>query len=436
MMDIFISTGRLVAAIVLVVLNGFFVASEFAYVRVRSSAVDQLVADGRPGATMLREALSDLDDYLAVTQLGITIASLGLGWLGEPAVANLLEPLLEDVLPSGALHLVSFILAFSFITFLHVVFGELAPKTIAIAQAERIALLVSPPMKMFYYIFMPGIIVFNGTANWVTRRIGIPPASETDEIFTEAELRHVLGQSGQAGRIDVGEVEMIDRIFELDDLQAREVMVPRPDVVTVESDRSLDDVRERIAEADHTRYPVIDHETPEHVVGLLDVKDVLRAVADDATATAEELARPIGIAPETASLIDLLEEMQSSNRQVTAIIDEWGGFAGLVTVEDIIEAVVGDIQDQFDVGEPSIRAVGDERYHVDASVSIDQVNEQVGTSLESSVVTTVGGFVLDRLGHVPSSGDTIVVGDYELEVLAVENRRIESIEIRPVADEQ
>ncbi len=246
----------------------------------------------------------------------------------------------------------------------------------------------------------------------------------------------MLGDAGRAGHIATGEVEMIDRIFELDDLLAREVMVPRPDVITLTSEQPLAAIRELVAEADHTRYPVLDAEDQEQIVGFLDVKDVVRADQEGRTdATAGELSRPINVAPETTPVIELLEEMQASRRQMAAVIDEWGGFAGLVTIEDIVESVVGDIQDQFDAEEPAIAAVGPGRYHVDAAVTIDQLNDNLDATLESSLVTTVGGFVLDRLGRVPEPGDTVAVDGYTLEVLAVDGRRIETLEIRRDAEE-
>ena len=277
MVDVVFAAGRLLVALVLVVLNGFFVAAEFALVRVRSTSVDQLVEEGSAGAETLQEAMGSLDDYLAVTQLGITLASLGLGWAGEPAVASLLEPLLGPVLPPDILHLVSFALAFGFITFLHVVFGELAPKTIAIARAERIALLVAPPLKLFYYVFYPGLVLFNGTANAFTSLIGIPPASETDETLEEREIRMVLSRAGEEGNVDAREVEMIERVFDLDDTVVREVMVPRPDVIAVPADATLSAIRSTALSAEHTRYPVVDADGADQIVGFIDLKDVLRA---------------------------------------------------------------------------------------------------------------------------------------------------------------
>ncbi|WP_137290465.1 hemolysin family protein [Natronorubrum halophilum] len=435
MVDLAISVAQLAGAFVLVFLNGFFVAAEFAYVRVRSSAVEQIVAEGRTGSAVLQEAVDNLDDYLAVTQLGITIASLGLGWLGEPAIAALLEPVLAPILPESALHLVAFAIGFSVITFLHVVFGELAPKTISIAQPERIALLVSPPMKVFYYLFVPGIIVFNGTANRFTRLIGIPPASETDETLTEEEIRTVLSRSGREGQIDTAEVEMIEQVFTLDDTIAREVMVPRPDVATVTSDLPLSELRSLILEADHTRYPVLDATESDQVVGFVDVKDVLRAIDSDendvaGSVTAGDIARDMPVVPETTPIGDLLAQFQRDQGQVAAVIDEWGVFEGLVTVEDIVEQVVGDIRDEFDADEPSIDRRDDGTFTIDGSVTVSAVSERLDADFEADEFDTIGGLVLDRLGRAPEVDDRITINGYTLTVADVEGARITSLMIR------
>ena len=447
MVDVALSVGQILLALVLVVLNGFFVAAEFAYVRIRATSVESLVEEGRSGAGMLQDAMENLDDYLAVTQLGITIASLGLGWVGEPAVASLVEPVLESVLPSGLIHLVAFAIGFSIITFLHVVFGELAPKTIAIAQAERIALLVAAPMKFFYYVFYPGLVVFNGTANAFTRLIGIPPASETDETLEEEELRMVLSRSGSEGHIDKSEVEMIDRVFELDDITAREVMIPRPDVVSVPADLSLSDLRTLVVDEGHTRYPVVDENDPEQVVGFVDVKDVIRATearragdaadVDAAPATARDLARELPVIPETGRIDDLLATFQDEQRQMAAIIDEWGSFEGIVTVEDVVEEIVGDLRDDFDPdgGEPSIQRREDGTYAVDGGVSVSDVNDAVGTDVGVEGIETVGGLVLDRLGRAPEVGDRVEVGGYRFDVERVEGARIAAVTVRETPQE-
>jgi CBS domain containing-hemolysin-like protein len=432
MVDVALSIGRILVALFLVGLNGFFVASEFAFVRIRSSAVEQLVGEGRSGADTLQAAIDNLDDYLAVTQLGITIASLGLGWIGEPAVAALLEPALAGVLPESAIHLVAFAVGFSIITFLHVVFGELAPKTIAIARAERISLLVAPPMKAFYYLFYPGLVVFNGTANYFTRLIGVPPASESEETLTEEEILTILSRSGRAGTVEKEEVEMIEQVFELDDTTVREVMIPRPDVVGVDADSSLAELRALVLDAGHTRYPVLEAGDGEQVVGFVNVKDVLRAReldADPERTTAGDLARDLPVVPESSQIDNLLTEFQENQSQIAAVIDEWGAFEGLVTVEDIVEVIVGDLRDEFDPDEPvaSIEHRADRSHVVDGGVPVSEVNDELGVEFETDDFDTIGGLVLERLGRAPEPDDRVEVDGYRLAVGGVDGTRISTV---------
>ncbi|UPW00363.1 hemolysin family protein [Halorussus gelatinilyticus] len=436
MVDLVFSAARIVLALFLVVLNGFFVATEFAFVRIRSTTVESLVEEGAPGASTLQAAIDNLDDYLAVTQLGITIASLGLGWIGEPAVAAVLEPVIGPFLPTNLVHLVSFAVGFGLITFLHVVFGELAPKTIAIARAERVSLLAAPPMKFFYYLFVPGIIVFNGTANAFTRLLGVPPVSETEESLEEEELLMVLARSGKQGHIDKAEVEMIERVFDLDDITVREVMVPRPDVVSAPADLPLSDLRTLIIEEGHTRYPVVKADDSNQVVGYVDAKDVLEAIdpADGASAsvTASDLARDLPVVPETGRINDLLSEFQDQQGQMAAVIDEWGSFEGIVTVEDLVEVVVGDLRDEFDVDhrEPSIDRRSDGSFSVDGGVAVSEVNERLNADFEVADFDTLGGLVLDRLGRAPEVGDRIETDGYYLDVDEVDGARVSTVAVR------
>ncbi|WP_121820232.1 hemolysin family protein [Halostella salina] len=432
MVNVALSVGQLVVALILVVLNGFFVASEFAFVRIRGTSVEQLAEEGRTGAATLQEVMTNLDDYLATTQLGITIASLGLGWVGEPAVASLIEPALEPVLPPNLIHLVAFAVGFSIITFLHVVFGELAPKTLAIAQTERLSLFLAPPMKFFYYILYPGIVVFNGTANAFTRALGVPPASESDETLGERELLRVLTRSGEEGDIDVTEVRMIERVFDLDDTAVREVMVPRPDVVSVRADATLSELQSVVLEAGHTRYPVLDADDGDQVVGFVDVKDILRATTDGGDAeTVDDIAREIRIVPETMAISDLLLQFREDRQQMAAVIDEWGAFEGIATVEDVVEALVGDLRDGFDVDERehSIRQRDDGGYDIDGGVSLSDVNDALDETFESEEVETIGGLVLGRLNRVPERGDSVEIDGLVVEVTAIDGSRISTVRV-------
>ena len=437
MVDLVLSATRLLVALFLVLLNGFFVASEFAFVRIRATAVEQMAEEGRAGAATLQEVVDSLDDYLAVTQLGITIASLGLGWVGEPAVASLIEPVAGAFLPEGAVHLVAFAVGFGIITFLHVVFGELAPKTIAIAEAERLSLFVAPPMKFFYYVFYPGLVVFNGTANGFTALIGVPPASETEETLEEREIRRVLARSSEEGHVDTAEVEMIERVFELDDIVAREVMVPLPDVVSVPADASLSELRTTVLTEGHTRYPVVDPDDENEVVGFVDVKDVLRATEESSDgATAGGIAREITVVPETTTVNELLLRFREEHQQMAAVIDEWGSLEGIATVEDVVEAVVGDLRDEFDVDErePEIRETGD-GYEIDGGVSLSRINDELGTGFESEVYETVGGLVLDHLSRVPEVGDTVEESEYVFQVTDVDGARVSEVTVSKKGDD-
>ncbi|WP_411968715.1 hemolysin family protein [Haloferax sp. YSSS75] len=437
-----ISLGGLLLAFFLVIMNGVFVAAEFAFVKVRPTQVNALVEQGKPGAPLVQGIIQNLDDYLAVSQLGITLSSLGLGWIGEPAVAALIEPVLGQLLPEGLVHLVAFVLGFGFITFLHVVFGELAPKTFAIQEAPRIAFLVAPLMKFFYYVFVPGIIVFNGTANYFTRLAGVSPASESEETHTEGEIRMILTRSEETGHIDLDEVEMIESVFELGDTVAREIMIPRPDVETVTASMPLSELRSVVANGTYTRYLVLDKEGNQPL-GFVHAKDILRAseteTEQDSTVTARELARAVLTVPETRRIDAILADFQTRGKgQMAVVVDEWGVFEGIVTIEDILEEIVGDIQDEFDTGtqEPSIQKRDDGSYVVDGGVSIQDLNEQLDSRFESDDVETIGGLVFSRLGRVPEVGDQIDEDGYVLQVEAVDDTRIERLVIREAQEIQ
>ncbi len=437
MVNVLLAGGRLAAALFLVALNGFFVTSEFALVRLRQESVDRMVEEGYRTAGLLQDITDDLDEYLAVTQLGITVASLALGWVGEPAVAALVEPLLGSFVPESAIHLIAVVIGFSTITFLHVVYGELAPKTLAIQRTDRVARIIAPPMKFFYYLFIPGIVVFNGTANFSTRIFGIENASETDETRTEGEIRSIISDASAAGQVDDAEVEMIERVFDLDDTIVREIMRPRPDVTSVPVATTLPELRTMVIEGEYTRYPVLDGD---EVVGFLDVKDVLRTTesgVDDETVTARDLARDMVIVPETLTVDDLLETFQAEQRQMAAVIDEWGAFEGLVTVEDVVEVVVGDIRDQFDLQEPDPSIEPHDRggVVVDGEVALATLNDHLDTRLESSDFDTVAGFVLDKLGRAPDVGDTVESDGYRFSVADVDGTRVTSVLVQERPEE-
>ncbi|MFC7251696.1 hemolysin family protein [Halomicroarcula sp. GCM10025324] len=430
-----ISIGGLFLAFFLVVMNGVFVAAEFAFVKIRPTRVNALVDRGKPGAGLVQDAIENLDGYLAVSQLGITLSSLGLGWIGEPAVAALIEPILGELLPAGVIHLVAFALGFGSITFLHVVFGELAPKTFAIQEAERVALLVAPFMKFCYYLFLPGLVVFNGTANYFTSLVGVSPASESEETHSEEEILMILTRAEETGHVDLDEVEMIESVFDLGDTLAREIMVPRPDVETVSASMALSELRAVAASGTYTRYIVLD-EDGDQPIGFVHAKDILQASeteADHDSITARDLAREVLVVPETRRIDAILAEFQTyGGGQIAVVIDEWGVFEGIVTIEDILEEIVGDIRDEFDTAPqaPAIEQRDDGTYVVDGGVPVQDVNEQLGATFETDQVETIGGFVFSQLGREPEVGDQIDQQGHVFRVDAVDNARIERLVIQ------
>ena len=345
------------------------------------------------------------------SQLGITISSLGLGWIGEPAFAHFLQPLLEPLgVPDGSIHVIAFAAAFGTITFLHVVFGELAPKSVAIARAEGTALFVAPFMRFFYYLFWPGIVVFNGTANAVVRLFGIPPASETEETHSEEELRIIIEQSTRRGVLNTGEEHMLEAVFELEDTRAREIMVPRPDVIALPAATRLDELVLVVA-GNHTRYPVYEGDSQERMVGMVHVKDVLETIKQtrslQADVSARDLMRDVLIVPENRRIDALLKDLQKQGLQMAVVIDEWGSFEGIVTMEDIVEEIVGEIRDEFDEEEPHVERLEDGSYTVDGRIPIGTVNEVVGSDFKSEDFDTIGGLALGQLGRAPEVGDEV-----------------------------
>ena len=424
----------LLLALFLVALNGLFVAAEFALVKIRATQVDRLVREGKTSSGLVEEATNKLDAYLSVSQLGITISSLGLGWIGEPAFAHFLEPLLEPLgVPEGSIHIIAFAAAFGTITFLHVVFGELAPKSVAIARAEATALFVAPFMRAFYYVFWPGIVVFNGTANAVVRLFGIPAASEAEETHSEEELRIIIEQSTRQGVLNTDEEHMLEAVFELEDTRAREIMVPRPDVVALPADTSLQDLILATA-GKHTRYPVFEGTSPDRVVGMVHVKDVLEAIKEtrslEANVSARDIMRDVLIVPENRRVDELLKDLQKQGLQMAAVIDEWGSFEGIVTMEDIVEEIVGEIRDEFDEEEPHVERLEDGAYSVDGRISIGEVNEVVGSDFESEDFDTVGGLVLGQLGRAPEVGDEVCLHGYLLRVEEVDGPRVARVRVK------
>jgi CBS domain containing-hemolysin-like protein len=436
-----LSALRVLAALILVALNGLFVAAEFAFVRIRATQVDQLVSEGRGGAGLVKEAQGKLDQYLAVCQLGITICSLGIGALAEPAIAVLIEPILEPLgVSEGLLHPISLAVALFIASFLHVVFGELAPKTFAIQKAESTALFVAPFMRFFYYLLLPLTVLFNGTANAITGALGVAPASDSDETHSEVEIRQLIAQSTQKGVLEADEERRLTGVFNLEDTVAREIMVPRPDVAAISADVRLKDLVSVAAAGHYTRYPVHEGDAPDRISGAVHVKDILRAVQSEGgfegNTTARDLMRDILIVPENRSIENILEDFQSREVQMAVVIDEWGSFEGIVTIEDILEEIVGEIRDEFDDEEPSVQERPDGSYEVDGRIPIGVVNDALGSRFESEDFDTVGGLVLSALGRAPEVGDEVNLDGHTLRVEETDGPRVAQVVVREREDAQ
>ncbi|MBX6764064.1 MAG: HlyC/CorC family transporter [Rubrobacteraceae bacterium] len=424
--------AKLFFALLLIALNGLFVAAEFALVRLRATQVDEMEQKGGFTARLVGEATDRLDTYLAVCQVGITLCSVGLGVIGEPAVSYFLEPVLEAVgLSASAAGYAGPVISFLLVTALVVVLGELAPKTVAIQKAEGTSLVTALPMKFFYYAFLPLVVLFNGAANALTRALGIPPASEGEESPSETEIRALVQQSAKHGMLEQEESEMVGAIFELNDKVAREIMVPRPDVVALPAEMSFRELLSVSARGHYTRYPVYEEEDPDRVIGAVHVKDVLRVVdqtgSADADFTARDLMREVLVVPENRRIDDILEDFQREELQLAVVIDEWGSFEGIVTIEDILEEIVGEIRDEFDQEEPQVLKLPDGSFLIDGSVPLEVANEALDASFESEDFETIGGLVFGELGRAPEVGDEVVSDGYVLRVDETDGPRVSQV---------
>ncbi|WP_339171244.1 hemolysin family protein [Anoxybacillus sp. FSL W8-1294] len=417
---------------ILIALTAFFVASEFAIVKVRRTRIDQLVAEGNRSAMAAKRVISNLDEYLSACQLGITITALGLGWLGEPTVEHLLRPVFEQMnLNESVASLLSFVIAFVAITYLHVVVGELAPKTLAIQKAETITLLCSRPLILFYKIMYPFIWVLNGSARVIIGLFGLRPASEHEVAHSEEELRLILSESYKSGEINPSEYKYVNNIFEFDNRIAKEIMVPRTEIVALDKNDSIADILEIMRKEKYTRYPVIDGDK-DHIVGMVNIKEILTDCIRNPQAIEKKLddyIRPIIQVIESIPIHDLFVKMQRERVHMAILVDEYGGTAGLVTVEDILEEIVGEIQDEFDIDEvPMIRKVNEHTTIVDGKVLIEEVNDLLGTDIDDTDVDTIGGWILTEKFDI-QQGEILSYGDYEFKVLKMEGRHVQLVEI-------
>ncbi|MFB9279132.1 hemolysin family protein [Cohnella cellulosilytica] len=420
---------NVVLVLFLVFLNGFFVASEFALVKVRQSRLTQLSNEGNVRAKYALKVNQRLDAYLSATQLGITLASLGLGWVGEPAIADLIiAPLLHQfgVTDETVIHSIAFAAAFCIITFLHIVLGELAPKSLAIQRSVGVSLWLSWPLLMFYRVFLPVIWFLNGSANRLLKLVGVEPASEHDAAHTEEEIRILMDQSAKSGIIDKDEMTLFDNVFEFADRVAREVMLPRTDMDCLFANVSYADNMKLVYATKHTRYPV-GVEDKDQIVGFVHITDLLTADPDEEH-NLKEFLRPILSVPESMEISKVLKLMQRRKSQVAIVIDEYGGTAGMLTAETILEELVGELQDEFDDELPALVVKG-ELTSVDGRMLIEDVNDLLGLEIEDDEVDSIGGWLFNHLEGNVSKGQKVIHEGYVFEIEQTERHRVQRVQI-------
>ena len=426
-------TANLIALFILLASTMFFVASEFAIVKVRATRINQLIEEGNKKAINAKRVITHLDEYLSATQLGITITSLGIGWLGEPTVKAIIEPLFIKLnIPESAATLISFMIAFSLITFLHVVVGELAPKSVAIQKAEAITVNFAGPLILFYRITFPIIWALNHSARFIIGLFGIKPTSEGDVAHSEEELRMILSDSYQKGEINQTEYKYVNNIFEFDDRLAREIMVPRTEIDVFQKEDKIEDILEQIYDQQHTRFPVADGDK-DSIIGLINTKELMAECLKSRMKiemTIEPFIKPIITVIESIPIHDLLIKMQQEQTHMAVLIDEYGGTSGLVTVEDILEEIVGEIRDEFDDDElPEIRKLGEDHYIVDSKLLLSEINDLLGTHLDNPDVDTIGGWYLTHKMDVVI-GDSIKEEGYIFTISEAEEYHILYMEIK------
>lgn len=423
-------TLNLTLVLLLVLLNGVFVAAEFSLVKMRQTRLTQLVSEGNKLADFALKVNKKLDSYLSATQFGITLTSLGLGWLGEPAISELLvEPIMYKlgVTDPTLITTVGVALGFSLITFLHIVLGELAPKSIAIQRTEGTALALSAPLIFFYKIFFPFIWVLNASANALLRMIGIHPASEAEGAHSEEEIRLLMNQSARSGVIDKDEMKLMDNIFEFSDLLAREVMLPRTDMVCLYVNLPLEENIKIISDTKHSRYPVA-LEDKDQILGFIHITDLLladREHQEDLTS----MLRPILNVPESMEISHVLRLMQKKHAQLTLVVDEYGGTAGMLTAEEILEEIVGELYDEFEDDEREDVEVNGDVISVEGRMLIEDVNDLTGIVIEDDEVDSIGGWLFKELEGNPAKGKKVEVGNFIFQVEESSRLRITRVMI-------
>ncbi len=420
--------GGLAAVIVLVALNALFVAAEFALVGARKTRLEEMIQRGDRQAALARRAIKSLDRYISATQLGITLASLGLGWVGEPALAGLIEGALRwlpESVRGVATHTLAASIAFAIITVMHIVFGELVPKAVALLYPEEVSRWVTPPLIGFNWLMAGPIVALNGTANWLLRLFRISTPREHERLHSPEEIRMLVEQSEEGGRLGKEDARLLEGVFEFSEKTAQEVMTPRTQMVGLERDLTVEEAADVVVEARRSRYPVY-VETLDDVVGVVHAKDILTAMRQHPGTTVGSIMRPPLFVPGTREVEDVLADMKRLKVHLAVVLDEYGGTAGLVTMEDLLEEIVGDIYDEYDRLERP-RASPEGAALLDGSLPISEFNAEHELQLDDSEYTTLGGYLFGQLGRLPKPGDRVQVGKDTFEIVEMEGRRVKTV---------
>ena len=429
---------EIVLIFVIIAWNAFFVSAEYAFVAVRRTRIDELVEEGSKSAKRVRRLLDDPARFISAFQVAITLSSLALGAVGEPAVSRVFEELFGNIgmLGDGAVAVISVILAFAIISALHVVLGEIVPKTLTLSRAESVALAVVLPVTIFMWLFWPFIWVLRGMSEALIRLMGLESPSEMRLVHSEEELKLLISASHEEGVLEAEERQLLYKVFDFAETEARQVMVPRPDVVALQVDLTPDEAIEQTLNAPYTRYPVY-RETLDDLVGVVHIRHLFgaRLQQSDAT-TLEAFVRPVPIVPETKKLDELLAEFRRTNTHMAIVVDEYGSTVGIATLEDVLEEIVGEINDEFDLPDRELIRLAPDRIRIEASFPIEDFNERFGGDLPDEDYTSIGGFLFGELGRPARPGDVVSHRNFRFTVREVDGPRIRVVDVELKAHPQ
>lgn len=434
-MDIVIS---ILITLLFVFLNGFFVAAEFAIVKVRSSQLELKAQAGSRTAILSKRIVSHLDAYLAATQFGITIASLALGWIGEPVVSKIIKELIGlfglELVPN-ILSTISLITAFVIITILHIVLGELAPKSLAIQRSEQTTLAVAYPLHAFYWLCRPFIWMLNGIANFILKLVGLHTVSE-QEVYSSDELRYLVDQAKESGNVDSAEFDIIQNAFDFSERTARQIMVPRTQVVAIDANDYDEKTLEFVIEEGYSRIPCYE-DNIDNTIGVVHLKDILKKMRINGTVDIRSIIRPVSFTPETKRIGQLLKEFQVKHQQIAMVLNEYGGVEGVITMEDILEELVGEIQDEYDNEIPFVEQTGDNTYSVIATAAISDINDELPHPIDKDKqYDTLAGYLIDKFGRIPNTHDKLEAEDYQFTVVKKNKASIVLVQLKDLAQDE